>query len=105
MKKKMVYNADQLPDSMDETCVEWLLRDHDCNVRLERTENGKVRLRGEWVRWEKVDGEGQDGTGHDWVEETMTRDEIIDIINEVDLVIPDKPVIHLKERFFKKEAK
>lgn len=99
---KKVYQADQLPSSVDETCLEWLLSDHECNIRLEKTESGKVRLRGEWVRWEKVDGEGQDGTGHDWVEEAMTRDEIIDIINKVDLVIPDKPVIHLKDRFFKK---
>lgn len=92
-----VYKAHQLPSAADDQIMEWDLSDSECNIRLEKTVRGKVKLTGEWVIWNEEE--------QDWTGQPMTRDEIIDVINQVDPVIPGARVIHLKDKFFKKSAK
>lgn len=89
-----VYKAHQLPSTIEDQNMQWDLNDFECNIQLEKTVKGKVRLTGEWVTW--------DEDAQDWTEKPMTRDEIIDVINRADPIIPTNPVIHLKNKFFKK---
>lgn len=93
--KKNVYNADQLPSSMDYTYTEWSL--DECNVRVNFLPNGKIKLTGEWLTWNEET--------QDWEGQPMTRNEVVEMMHSADLVAPSsKGVIHMKDKFQIKRA-
>ncbi|MCF8017860.1 MAG: hypothetical protein K9L62_00545 [Vallitaleaceae bacterium] len=90
--KKKVYKADQMPSSIEDDCVEWASADYDCNVKINSLPNGKVKLSGEWLEWNEEK--------QDWDSKPMTRNEVVEIMHKVDMVLPSaNGVRHLKDRF------
>jgi hypothetical protein len=93
LMKKTVYKADQLPSYIEQDCVEWECHDNECNVRINFLPNGKVKLSGEWVKWdEKAD---------DWESRPMSRNEVVEVMHTADLVLPtsNKGAQHMKDKF------
>lgn len=89
---KKVYKADQLPSSIEDDCVEWSSTDNDCNVRINYLPNRKVKLSGEWLEWNEEK--------QDWDSKPMTRNEVVEIMHKVDMVLPSaNGDWHLKDRF------
>ncbi|MNI21002.1 hypothetical protein D3C73_745030 [compost metagenome] len=77
--------------------MEW--SDDDWNIWIEKTDSGKVRLRGESLEWED-DGHG-DGQ---WKGVPMDRDEILDIAGDVKLIIPGPNGNRLLTDTFKRKS-
>jgi len=94
---KKVYKSLQLPSSIDDTRMEW--SGDDWNIWIERLENGKVKLHGEALEWQE-DGNG-DG---DWNGVPMSRDEILDIADVVELIIPGNEDRKLSDVFKRKSV-
>jgi hypothetical protein len=94
---KKVYKSLQLPSSIDKTRMEW--SGDDWNIWIERLENGKVKLHGELLEWQE-DGNG-DG---DWEGIPMCRDEILDIADRLELVIPGNENRKLSDVFKRKST-
>lgn len=74
---KKVYNADQLPSSIEADRIEW--SPGDFNIWIEITENNKMRLRGEALEWDEA--------ADDWKSVRLTRDECLDVAEASKLVI------------------
>lgn len=84
---KRVYGASQLPGYISPEYVEWNL--DECNVRITRQENGKVKLSGEWLEWDEA--------ADDWKSQPMTRNEVVQVMHDFDLVLPHgRTAKHLK---------
>ena len=90
--KKEVYRVDQLPSYIGQDFVEWECHDRECNVRISFLANGKIRLSGEWLVW--------DENADDWKQHPMSRNEVVEVMDAADLVIPTNVgVQHLKDKF------
>lgn len=91
--KKLVYRADQLPSCIEPDLVEWECHDSECNVRISFLPNGKSKLSGEWLEWNEE--------RQDWEGRAMTRNEVVEVMHAVDLVLPtsNKGAVHMKDKF------
>ena len=78
MAKKVTYKLEQLPSSIENDCMWWSTGDF--NIRIEKTDNNKMRLRGEALDWDEATEE--------WTGTPLTRDECLDVCEESKLVFP-----------------
>ncbi|QUL57601.1 hypothetical protein KDC22_14625 [Paenibacillus tritici] len=98
MAKKTIYKLEQLPSSIEADRMEW--SGDDWNIWIERTDNNKMRLRGESLEWEEENDRG-DG---EWRGTPMNRDEILDIAEAVKLIIPNPKGNKLLTEIFKRKT-